>query len=66
MNQPVRQLLNEFREKLGENFLIWDGEDDKGRPAPAGEYTISVTMSPTYSAKGYFTKTVKAKVRKAD
>jgi DNA-binding beta-propeller fold protein YncE len=66
LNQPVRQLLNEFREKLGENFLIWDGEDDKGKPAPAGEYTISVTMSPTYSAKGYFTKTVKAKVRKAE
>lgn len=62
----VRQLVHEFREKLGENLFVWDGEDDSGRPVPPGEYTISVTMEPTYSAKGYFTKTVTAKVRKAE
>jgi hypothetical protein len=60
----VRDLIPQFREKLGENYLIWDGLDDAGVEVPKGEYTIKLTMEPTYSAKGYFSKTLTAKVRK--
>lgn len=60
----VRDLVPEFREKLGENYLIWDGLDEGGGEVPKGEYTIKLTMEPTYSAKGYFSKTLTAKVRK--
>lgn len=62
----VRTLVSEFREKLGRNYVVWDGRDDQGRPAPAGEYEIVVTLEPTYSSKGYFRKELRAKVFKAE
>ncbi|MDI6740773.1 MAG: FlgD immunoglobulin-like domain containing protein [Candidatus Edwardsbacteria bacterium] len=60
----VRDLVPQFREKLGENYIIWDGLDESGNEVARGEYAIKLTMEPTYSAKGYFSKTLTAKVRK--
>lgn len=60
----VRDLVPEFREKLGDNYVIWDGLDEAGGEVPSGEYTIRLTLEPTYSAKGYFSKTLTAAVRK--
>jgi hypothetical protein len=62
----VRILVSEFREKLGRNYVVWDGRDDHGRPAPPGDYQILVTLEPTYSSKGYFKKELKAGVYKAE
>ncbi len=62
----VRTLVSEFRETLGRNYVVWDGRDDQGRPAPAGDYEILVTLEPTYSSKGYFKKELRAKVYKAE
>jgi hypothetical protein len=60
----VKSLVNEFRETLGLNNIVWDGTDDKGRLVPPGEYTINVTIEPTYSAKGYFSKKLTARIIK--
>jgi len=60
----VRTLVDEFRETLGLNHVVWDGRDDLGREVPKGEYDIEVTLEPTYSSKGYFTKTLTARVEK--
>lgn len=64
--RTVRTLVSEFRETLGRNYVVWDGLDDAGRPAPAGKYEILVTLEPTYSSKGYFKKELKAEVWKAE
>lgn len=60
----VRDLVPEFREKLGDNYVIWDGLDEGGAEVPPGQYTIRLTLEPTYSAKGYFHKMLTATVRK--
>lgn len=60
----VKNLVNEFRESLGLNNIVWDGTDEKGQLVPPGEYTITVTLEPTYSAKGYFNKKLTAKIIK--
>ncbi|HTY08232.1 MAG TPA: FlgD immunoglobulin-like domain containing protein [Candidatus Edwardsbacteria bacterium] len=60
----VRNLIPEFREKLGDNYVVWDGLDENGREVARGDYTIKLTMEPTYSSKTYFSKTLTAKVRK--
>jgi hypothetical protein len=39
----------------GMNF-IWDGKADDGYPVQDGEYTLRITIEPTYSSRGYFTK----------
>ena len=60
----VRNLIPEFRERLGENYIVWDGLDEDGREVARGEYTITLTMEPTYSAKTYFSKKLTTTVRK--
>jgi DNA-binding beta-propeller fold protein YncE len=64
--KTVRTLVSEFRETLGRNYVVWDGRDDSGKPAPAGRYEILVTLEPTYSSKGYFKKELKTEVWKAE
>lgn len=64
--RTVRTLVSEFREKLGRHYVVWDGNDDAGRPAAKGRYEILVTLEPTYSSKGYFRKELKASVYKAE
>ncbi len=63
--RTVRTLVSEFRETLGRNYVVWDGCDDSGLPAPSGKYEITVSLEATYSSKGYFKKELKAKVWKA-
>ncbi len=60
----VKNLVQEFREKLGLNNIVWDGTDEKGKLVTPGEYVITVSMEPTYSAKGYFNKKLAAKIIK--
>jgi len=48
----------------GEHDLVWDGTDEKGGLVPPGEYIINVTIEPTYSAKGYFSKKLTARIVK--
>ena len=62
--RTVRELVPGFREKLGPNYVIWDGLGEGGEPVGPGEYTIRLTLEPTYSAKGYFSKELTATVRK--
>lgn len=64
--RTVRTLVSEFREKLGRNYVVWDGRDDAGLPAPPGQYRFVVTLEPTYSSKGYFRKEISAPVWKAE
>jgi len=35
----------------------WDGTDSRGQGLPAGEYTLTIVIEPTYSSRGYFHKT---------
>jgi DNA-binding beta-propeller fold protein YncE len=60
----VKNLVNEFRETLGINNIVWDGTDERGNLIPPGEYVINVTIEPTYSAKGYFNKKLEARITK--
>jgi len=64
--RTVRTLVSEFREKLGRHYVVWDGNDDEGRPAAKGRYEILVTLEPTYSSKGYYRKELRASVYKAE
>lgn len=64
--RTVRTLVSEVREKLGRNYVVWDGRDDQGLAAPPGEYRFVVTLEPTYSSKGYFRKDISAPVWKAE
>ncbi len=60
----VKNLVSEFREKMGLNNVVWDGRDEKGALVPPGEYIIIVTIEPTYSSKKYFTKRLTARIIK--
>jgi DNA-binding beta-propeller fold protein YncE len=64
--RTVRTLVSEFRETLGRNYVVWDGNDDTGQPAPPGEYRFLITLEPTYSSKGYFRKELSAPVWKTE
>jgi hypothetical protein len=45
------------RAYAGELAFEWDGTDNMGRGLPAGEYSLSMVIEPTYSSRGYFEKT---------
>lgn len=59
----VRDLLPEFRQFPGENDIVWNGLDDYGALVVPGEYTITVSIEPTYSSKGTMKKQLVTKVR---
>jgi thiamine biosynthesis lipoprotein len=39
----------------GHYSLVWDGHDDKGRPAPQGRYTVHIEASREHGGHGYQT-----------
>jgi FAD:protein FMN transferase len=39
----------------GRYSLVWDGRDDKGRPAPQGHYTVHIEASREHGMHGYQT-----------
>lgn len=51
-NRPVRALYPGWnREDAGDLLVVWDGKDNFGAPVLPGEYTISVTLRPTYGGQ---------------
>ena len=60
--QLVRELYNHKRLRQGSVSLTWDLKDDAGTRVPPGEYTIEMTIEPTYSSFGHFDKDVSTKV----
>lgn len=51
----VRNLLAEADRQAGPNREPWDGCDDKGNPAPPGEYTVQGTVTPPLKLAYEFT-----------
>jgi hypothetical protein len=47
----VRQLVDPHDQHPGEVLLVWDGRDDKGILVAEGEYKVSITCRPVYSAQ---------------
>jgi len=39
--------------------ITWNGDGPGGEPLPQGSYTLMVTIEPTYSSRGYFTKVLR-------
>ncbi len=44
-NGKVVRTLEERNRSKGENFLVWDGRDEKGMPLPDGEYSFTVSAT---------------------
>ena len=53
--QVATVVLNQ-RVYAPELSVEWDGEDRTGRALPAGEYTLRLSIRPTYSSREYFQK----------
>lgn len=51
--RAVRALTPSHHQRPGEVLIVWDGRDDQGDLVKAGEYSISVTLRPTYSRPKY-------------
>lgn len=49
--------LFEGRHSAGQLHLQWDGCNARGVPVTGGEYNLELVLQPTYSSKGYFSKT---------
>ncbi|NIO72474.1 MAG: hypothetical protein GTN71_26490 [Anaerolineae bacterium] len=44
-DRPLATLLYRRRRDSGSHYLVWDGYDDYGRPAPPGSYIIQAVAS---------------------
>ena len=44
-DRPLATLLYRRRRDSGNHYLVWDGYDDYGRPAPPGSYIIQAVAS---------------------
>ncbi|MEO0004841.1 MAG: FlgD immunoglobulin-like domain containing protein, partial [candidate division WOR-3 bacterium] len=55
-NEPVRTLTPPYQQGPGEVLIVWDGRDNQGKLVPQGEYSIKVTIRPTYSRPRYTLK----------
>lgn len=44
-DRPLATLLYRRRRDSGDHYLVWDGYDDYGRPAPPGSYIIQAVAS---------------------
>ncbi|MEO0072613.1 MAG: FlgD immunoglobulin-like domain containing protein [candidate division WOR-3 bacterium] len=61
----VRNLIIDNYLPPGEALIAWDGRDNSGQFIPRGEYTINVTLLPTYPAqRRYFKKELSTKIKK--
>jgi len=60
--EKVRDLLDQFRQTSGEIDIVWNGLNDYGEVVSPDEYTIEVTLEPTYSSKGCLKKRLETKV----
>ncbi|MCX7756795.1 MAG: FlgD immunoglobulin-like domain containing protein [candidate division WOR-3 bacterium] len=61
----VRNLIIDHYLPPGEALIAWDGRDNSGQFVPVGEYTINITLLPTYPAqKRYFKKELSIKIKK--
>jgi len=54
----TRTLLPKLKREIGEENIVWDGLNDKGKLVPTGKYEIEVVLQPTYSSKKDFKKTL--------
>ncbi|MCK5065769.1 MAG: hypothetical protein KAQ97_10820 [Candidatus Fermentibacteraceae bacterium] len=52
----VRRIC-EGRHSAGQLHLQWDGCTSRGLPVEGGEFSLELVLQPTYSSKGYFSKT---------
>ncbi|MGQ9708790.1 MAG: FlgD immunoglobulin-like domain containing protein [bacterium] len=55
-NEVVRTLTPPYQQGPGEVLIVWDGRDNKANLVPEGEYSIRVTIRPTYSRPRYTLK----------
>lgn len=53
----IRRIF-EGRHAAGQLHLQWDGCNSRGIPVEGGEFSLELVLQPTYSSKGYFSKTV--------
>lgn len=61
----VRNLTPVHQQGPGEVLIAWDGRDNQGEFVPAGEYSINITLRPTYSHPRYtMKKQLTTRVRK--
>jgi hypothetical protein len=64
---PEKTLIRDLLPKLYRNPLwneiIWDGLDDRNQAVRPGQYTIEITLEPTYASKGYFKKILETDVQ---
>jgi flagellar hook assembly protein FlgD len=61
----IRSLIPNAYQTPGEALIAWDGRDNQGKFVPVGEYTIKVTLIPTYSApKRSFKKELETTISK--
>jgi hypothetical protein len=59
----IRELIPEFKQYPFENEIVWNGLDSQGKFVAPGTYTLKVSVEPTYSSKGYFSKELTGTVR---
>ncbi len=52
----VRTLIPKLKRDVGEENIVWNGLDNKGKLVLPGVYKIEITLKPTYSSKKDFTK----------
>ncbi|NIA23593.1 MAG: hypothetical protein GWP03_05500 [Proteobacteria bacterium] len=62
-NTIVRSFTFPKRLKPGKNNILWDGKSNRGKICPDGEYKVKMELQPTYSSRGYFKKTLSARVK---
>lgn len=55
-DEPIRTLTPPYQQGPGEVLIVWDGRDNQGKLVPQGEYSIKVTIRPTYSRPRYTLK----------
>lgn len=59
----IKTLTPPYQYGPGEALVVWDGQDNQGLIVPPGEYSIRITIRPTYSRPRYtFKKELRAKV----
>ena len=54
--QVIRTLTPPYQQGPGEVLIVWDGRDNRANLVPEGEYSIKVTIRPTYSRPRYTLK----------
>jgi len=52
----IRTLTSAYEQGPGEVLIVWDGRNQKGMIVPPGEYSIRITLRPTYSRPRYTLK----------